>query len=185
MRRLVTVATMIAALAVPAAAAAAPAATLTLADGGTSAFSWTGGPGNGVLSKVDGLAGLGKVACGDPTADCVDTLIKVDDTGDLTFDLHGDAGSSVTDQSADPTTAGDMVRYDLDAVLYTSDASGAIGDEVGESSGEGYDEQVVGSALEPGYYVARVIFYESVQGTFHASAKLTPYVPAPPEDDEE
>src|SRR3954451_24294647 len=104
MRRLAVATTILAALAVPAGAAAAPAATLTLAPGGASAFSWTGGPGNGVLSKVDGLAGLGKVQCGDPTADCVDTLIKVDDTGDLTFDLHGDPGSSATVQSADPTT---------------------------------------------------------------------------------
>ena len=180
MRRLTAAASVLAALAVPVGAAAAPAATLTLADGGTSAFSWTGGPGNGVLSKVDGLAGLGKVKCGDPTADCVDTLIKVDDEGDLTFDLHGDAGSSLTDQ---PDPAGN-VRYDLDAALFSSDASGTIGDEVGESSGTGYDEQVVGSDLQPGYYVARVIFYESVQGTFHASAKLAPFVPPPPDDEE-
>src|SRR3954447_19362687 len=185
MHRTVLALALAGAVALPAAASAAPAAMLTLADGGTSAFSWTGGPGNGLLSKVDGLGGLGKIKCGDPTADCADTLIKVNDAGDLTFDLHGDSGSSATDQSADPTAAGDEVRYDLDAVLYASDAEGTIGDEVGESSGEGYDEQVVGSDLEPGYYVARVIFYESVQGTFHASAKVTPYVPPLPDDEEE
>jgi hypothetical protein len=178
MRRTTLVAAAVALAATAAPAFAAPAATLSLAEGGTSVFNWTGGPGNGVLSKVDGFAGVGQVKCGDPTADCADTLIKVDDLGDLTFDLHGDSG--LLDQAADPTG---NVRDDLDAYLFRSDASGTVGEQLASSEGAGHDEQVLVSAIEPGYYVARVAFYESVQGTFKASAKLTPFVPEPEEEE--
>ena len=180
------------ALAVPAAASAAPAATLTLADGGTNAFAFSGGPGNGVLPDALDLVGVGPVSadsvkCGDPTADCVDTLVKTDDEGDLTFDLHGDAGSSPTDTTADPEDPvfGDKVRYDLDAFIYSSDESGTQGDEVASSTSPYADETAVASDVPAGYYLLRVVYYQSVQGTFKASAKLSQFVPPPPDDEGE
>jgi hypothetical protein len=165
----------------PALASAAPAGTISL--DGPAKYSWTGGPGNGLLPDVVDLVGVGPVSsskfkCGDPTYDCQDTLIKVDSPGDLTFDLHGDSGSP-TDTSADPEDPvfGDKVRLDLDAFLYASDASGTIGDEVANSTTPYGEESAVASAVEPGYYVARVVFYQAVNATFHASATIAE--PAP------
>jgi hypothetical protein len=164
------------ALLAPAAASAAPNGTVSLAN---PSYSWTGGPGNGLFTMAFDQVDIGPVTadaaqCGKvPTETCTQTLIKVDDAGDLTVELHGDPGSPGADSGS--------FDLDLDLYLYASDAAGTVGEALGESTSVTADETVVLSPLEPGYYVARVVFYQAIQASYHAKATLTETVPFDPD----
>jgi hypothetical protein len=162
----------------PAVASAATGGTATLA----KPFAWSGGPGQGLvlpllLSQVDR----------DPVSDetiscteiyvCDDTLVKVDaaDAGnDLTFTLDGHAGDT-------PSTP--IIGADLDLYVFKSDASGAVGDELGRSETEGAAESVALPAAAAGYYLVRVRYYHAINATYDAKAALS--LPLPPEEEEE
>ena len=164
---------------VPATAGAATGGTATL----DKPFKWSGGPGQGLflpllLDQAPAGPGADAVACTD-VSECDDTLVKVEaaDAGnDFTVNLAGDAGDT-------PDTP--LEGADLDLFVYKSDASGAQGDEVGNSTSETANESVVLGGVEAGYYLVRVHYYEAVNATYDATATLSVPVPPDPEEEEE
>jgi hypothetical protein len=153
-----SVAALVALAATAAPAVAAPARTGTLGVDHTEPFTWTFGPGTGVLSDATVAS---KVPCTAPLQTCDSTLIEVTDPGTLT----------VGTTSADPTLV------DLDLYLFTSDETGAQGDQL--ASGVTFSPtETVAADVDPGYYLVRAD-YMTGAGSYSGTAS---YTPLPPEE---
>jgi hypothetical protein len=159
------IAALAALLLVPAAAAAS-GGTATK----TTPFAWSGGPGSGlvlplVFSQVEeGPISESTTACTEVET-CDDTLVKIEEPGDLTVAITGKEG----DTPALPVIGGS----DLDLYVFASDAQGAAGEPVGESISTGSNETVTLTEATPGYYLVQVRFYHAVNATYSATATLT------------
>ena len=167
MRAPITLLVAAAALAVPATAGAAADATLSK---DTPTFAWEGGPGSGhAVSTPEGSIGTYYFGCGAPVPhffDCDATLLEVKEKGDLKVAIDA---------------AGDL--SDLDLYLYKSDAEGEydpLEDEPVASQADGEtDETVTVKAIEPGFYVAHVEYWEAKAETYDGTAEMSGFpVPA-------
>jgi hypothetical protein len=159
-------AALAATLLVPAAASAATGGTATK----ETPFRWSGGPGQGLVlpllfSQVErGPISEATTACTEVET-CDDTLVKIEESGDLTFTITGENG--------DTPELPVIGAADLDLYIFASDAQGAKGEPVAESATGEPSETVTLFAAEPGYYLVQVRFYHAVNATFDASATLT------------
>jgi hypothetical protein len=145
-------------LAGTATAQADPARKVTLGKNALTA-KWDG-TGSGILGTQ---TAMDRAGCQPAIHDCDDTLIKLDAPGFVT--VH----TSSTDQKA----------VDTDLQLFYSDADGTIGDQIAESAAsDPTPDETVASDLDPGYYVARIDYAISAQGTVHADATYEPPAPA-------
>lgn len=98
---------------------------------------------------------------------CDDTLVKVGEYGDVQFDIAG-----VGFQGQD-------TLKDIDLHVYSSDASGAIGELQGESTSANPSESVSLLDMEPGYYFVEVDWFLGV-GSYDGTVQSLP--PTPPDD---
>jgi hypothetical protein len=155
-RRLLAL-TAVAALVAAAPAAAAPARTATR--NSTSApFAWTFGPGTGFLTDATVAS---KASCAAVLQTCDFTLLKVEEPGTLTVG----------------TTTADPTLVDLDVYLFTSDETGAQGDQL--ASGVTFSpDETVAADVDPGYYLVRAD-YMTGAGSYSGTASFTP---PPPEE---
>ena len=124
-------------------------------------FAWDGGPGNGSGQ------GVAAVRCTPGIYECEDTLVKVNDPGDLVAEVKAGEGAN-----------------DLDVAIYKSDESGATDSEPNadnpnaEDVSTGPDAKTTLKKVTPGYYVVRVRIFDGVQAVWKGSATLK--VPPPP-----
>jgi hypothetical protein len=120
----------------------------------TKPFTWKGGPLTGSFSTTDVYE---NVPCDTPGNDCDDTLINVSvpsgHTAQGTVAIDGPDGN------------------DLDLFLYTSDASGKVGDPITDSAGSTADERLTFDAA-PGYYLARVVAATATAAEYNGTVSL-------------
>lgn len=163
--RITTVAPVLAAAALlPAAtAAAAPNRSATLADIGAKT-TWTSAV---QVGAVYGDPVAGKAPHCSPIYSCDDTLIKTEQYGDLQTDI---AGTGV---------GGQDTLKDVDLHVYASDASGAVGELLAESTSANPSEAVNLPDVEAGYYLVEVDWFLGI-GSVDGAATLLP--PTPPEE---
>jgi hypothetical protein len=149
---------------------AAPAAAAPNRSGALSAvgakYTWTSDVATGF---VYGSPVAPKAPHCNPIFSCDDTLVKSDEYGDLQFDI---AGKGLNGQ--------DTLK-DIDLHVYLSDATGAAGELLAESTSAAPSESVYLTDAEPGYYLVEVDWYLGV-GSFDGTASLLP--PTPPEEEE-
>jgi len=148
----------------------------------TKSASWSG-TGQGLVLPLlldqipAGPLSASTVACSQ-VEECDDTLIHVTETGDFTVEEAG---------TADGPPSNPVEGADLDLYLYNSDASGAVKDlaDYGDQgTTESASESISVPLIEPGYYVARVVFYNAVNGSYTAKASLVEHVEDPVDEEE-
>jgi hypothetical protein len=108
---------------------------------------------------------------------CDDTLIHVTETGDLTVSEDG---------KADGPPDNPIEGADLDLYLFNSDAQGTVKDLVdygNQGTTENASETISVPLIEPGYYVARVRFYNAINGSYTAKASLVEHVEDPVDEE--
>ena len=173
--------------ALAAAALAAFASTASAATGGDVSigkdFTWSGSGGQGLVlpllfSQVEtGPVSESTTQC-TQVETCDDTLIHVTEPGDLTLSLDG---------TADAPPANPVAGPDLDLYVYASDAQGTKGEQLDNGTGasDGAVESVALGLVEPGYYLAHVVYYDGVNGSYTAKANLVEHVDDPAGDGED
>jgi hypothetical protein len=157
-----------AALVVTPAASAAPDGTVNY---GQPSWTWSGGPMNGPLVPAvidvvtgDPETGSSTVRC-TPVYECDDTLVHVEEPGDLAFRLEQHPG---------PVQGVVVVSNDdIDLYVYASDAEGTVGMELGRSFQYARPELVELFDAPAGYYLVRAATYNGVQPTYDAGVTLT------------
>lgn len=151
------------ALVSPAAQAAEDA---TLSPGGP-AFAWSGsGSGLPVSFAVD-MAGVSNAWDCTAWHECDETLLRVDEAGDLHVQIDGRPGDvEIPDGDLD---------LDVDLYVFASDVSGTAGERISENAGAtaGTVEEVHLEDLAAGYYLVRVVFYQGMGATYTGDASLT------------
>lgn len=127
-------------------------------------FTWDGGPNNGSGQ------GVSAVRCTPAVYECEDTLIKVENNGDLLAEIKAGEGAN-----------------DLDVAIYKSNEAGEVSDERGADSPDaedistGADAKTTLKRVTPGYYVIRVRTFDGIQAVHKGTATLkVPPPPAPP-----
>jgi hypothetical protein len=124
-------------------------------------YAWDGGPGNGSGQ------GVAAARCTPVVYECEDTLVKVDDPGDLVAEVKAGEGAN-----------------DLDVAIYKSDESGTTDSAPNadnpnaEDVSTGKDAKTTLKKVTPGYYVVRVRIFDGVQAAWKGTATLK--VPPPP-----
>ena len=133
-------------------------------------FAWNGGPGNGtaVSTPAGGISIYGELGCRDGLSDCEDILCKIQDAGKLPVSVNAD------DDSTDA----------IDVYLYESNEAGEIDEDAELTDAQGATEksdETLSWQVKPGYYLARVSFYDAQEDTYKGTAELTGFaVPAQP-----
>ena len=118
-------------------------------------FKWEG-TGSGILATQDAMDAAG---CTPGIHDCDDTLLKVENAGQLTI----------------KTTSSDPAAADTDLQLFESDESGKVGKQLQEGAKPTPDpNEQVSAAVEPGYYIARIDYAVAAQGVVNGEATLEP-----------
>lgn len=153
----------LAALALGAApAAAAPARTTTFSNDVLTPFTWSFGPGTGVLGDATVAE---NAPCTEVLQTCDTTLVHLVDPGTLSIQ----------------TSTKDQTLVDVDAYLFESDETGAQGTQI--TSGVTFSpNESIGAFLDAGYYLVRVDYMTGV-GTYDGVATFT--LPEPEEDEPE
>ena len=152
-------AALVAALVLPAAAFAAPDREVTLDTEGAKA-TWTSEVQTGAVVTSDVSERL--PAC-NAAYSCDATLVQTEQYGDLVVDIAGKGVEQVPQST----------MVDLDLHVYVSNASGAMGDELGEDASGDANESVTVADVPAGYYLVYVDWYAGA-GSFDGSATLAP-----------
>jgi hypothetical protein len=138
-------------------ASAAPDYNVTF-DKAKKSYSWSGGPGTSYVLVTAFPAVPPPIPCDtEGLHDCEDLLIRVRSISGV---LLVSIGTS------------DSQAIDIDLNLYESNANGDVGAQLDTSGNIGPVEEVSAS-VEPGYYLARVDFALSIQGSYDGEASLT------------
>ena len=139
-------------------------------------FSWEG---PSAVAHNEGYDGPSGEPCGKTVADyCDETLVNVD-AGDFFATSGGGVEFAIGGY--------DVADSDFDLYVYASDASGAVGEQVGSSADVAGVEENVAIQEASGYYLVRVIYWDvepasGYDGTaeFFRRAKFPPDIDDPP-----
>jgi hypothetical protein len=150
--------------ALPASAGAAPARNGNLSAASPN-YAWDGAVASGIAATADIHDAL---PCQAPVETCDETLIKIDEPGNLAVKIVGQGPGAV----------------DLDLYVYVSDESGKPGKFMKSSTGATAEEQTTAEIEEAGYYLVQVTYATAFQAgykgtsTFEALPAATPPAPA-------
>lgn len=159
-------------LALPAAAgAAAPDRTVVLS-AQTAKVSWEGAPGSGLYEPSGQVDGYDPTLCDKSQSHYCDiSLLDVRSGGPVALDVLVPAVSNA----------------DFDVYIYKSDAQAKVGEQLeneaagtapppfgssGTGQPTGFDEHFSKAAVEPGYYVMVVAYYQSFDAGYKADAEV-------------
>ena len=154
-RRIVLAATAALAIAAPSALAAADQSFELTATAPTA--KWEGAAqvtrGAPVYDETSRTA----LGCDTPARPCDDVLLKVTEAGKLAIKVEGAAAAAGT--------------TDVDLYVYKSDAEGTEGEKLATAANSGPDATSV--KVTPGYYLARVDYYNAYGAGYAGSATLS------------